>query len=213
MLDEAEAATLLRQAQDEQIEALARADAPAALRNALATVARRISIAEYAELMKRLLGERAWLLARIADEAGLKRLARRLRRRLQCELVPALDEASLRAAARALIEAGGKTDGARGETIAAWLAADSDRDDAAAPPIARCSSPTRARCARRWPPRPRSSAMPDIDDILRAEAERLECARGLALVELTSRCCGSVSTSPTAMPRPSGGAAGSTTTT
>ena len=43
------------------------------LRDALATVAGRISIAEYAELMTRLLGERAWLLARIGDEAGLKR--------------------------------------------------------------------------------------------------------------------------------------------
>ena len=76
VLDEAEAATLLRQAQDEQIEALARDDAPAELRDALATVAGRISVTEYAELMNRLLGERAWLLARIADEAGLKRAAR-----------------------------------------------------------------------------------------------------------------------------------------
>ena len=70
VLDEAEAQTLLRHAQDEQMEALARADAPADLVDALASVAGRISIAEYAELMTRLLGERAWLLARIGDEAG-----------------------------------------------------------------------------------------------------------------------------------------------
>ena len=47
------------------------------MRTALATVASRISVAEYAELMKRLLAERAWLLARIVDETGLKRLGRR----------------------------------------------------------------------------------------------------------------------------------------
>src|SRR3984957_9251618 len=73
VMDEAEAATLLRHAQDDQVEALAEPDAPELLRTALATVARRISVAEYAELMKRLLSERAWLLARIADEAGLKK--------------------------------------------------------------------------------------------------------------------------------------------
>src|SRR5205814_4356639 len=50
VLDEAEAATLLRGAQDEQIEALARTDAPEEVRTALDTVARRISLSEYAEL-------------------------------------------------------------------------------------------------------------------------------------------------------------------
>ena len=72
VLDEGDARTLLRQAQDEQMEALARRDAPPALADALAAVAGRISIAEYAELMTKLLGERAWLLARIGDEAGLQ---------------------------------------------------------------------------------------------------------------------------------------------
>ena len=38
-------------------------------------VAGRISVAEYAELMTKLLGERAWLLARIGDEAGLRQRA------------------------------------------------------------------------------------------------------------------------------------------
>ncbi|MDP1910558.1 MAG: UvrD-helicase domain-containing protein, partial [Hyphomicrobium sp.] len=71
VLDEGEAGTILKQAQDEQMAALARRDAPPSLRDALAAVAGRISIAEYDELMKKLLGERAWLLSRIADEAGL----------------------------------------------------------------------------------------------------------------------------------------------
>ena len=55
VLDEADAAALLRQAQDEQVEALARDDAPAALRDALAAVANKVSITEYAELMGKLL--------------------------------------------------------------------------------------------------------------------------------------------------------------
>src|SRR5215510_6418314 len=78
VLDEAEAQALLRHAQDEQMAALARDDAPADLRAALATVAGRIAVAEYAELMTQLLGERAWLLARIGDAAGLRRLRERL---------------------------------------------------------------------------------------------------------------------------------------
>src|SRR5687767_11768793 len=57
VLDEGEAGTILKQAQDEQMAALARRDAPLALRDALAAVAGRISITEYDELMKKLLGE------------------------------------------------------------------------------------------------------------------------------------------------------------
>ncbi len=184
VLDEAEATTLLRGAQDEQIEALARADAPEAVRTALDTVARRISISEYAELMKQLLGERAWLLARVANEAGLERLARRLRRRLQCELEPAIDEPGLRAAARALIEAGGKTDGARGETMAAWLAAGSDRD-AMLPAYRAVFFTGGGQLRKTLATKPVIKRMPGIEEILTAEAERLECARGAALVDLT----------------------------
>ena len=84
VLDEAEAQTLLRHAQDEQMEALARRDAPPPLVDALATVASKISIAEYAELMMKLLGERAWLLARIGDEAGLQRVRARLADEMGC---------------------------------------------------------------------------------------------------------------------------------
>src|ERR1700730_8569037 len=114
VLDEAEALTLLRHAQDEQMETLARCDAPPALVDALASVARRISITEFAELMTRLLGERAWLLARIGDEAGLRRVRARLAREMGCApddtaggltseacLDAAFDAAGLRAAAQA----------------------------------------------------------------------------------------------------------------
>ena len=113
VLDEADAQTLLRHAQDEQMEALARRDAPPALVDALASVANRISIAEYAELMTRLLGERAWLLARIGDEAGLRRGRARLAEEMGCSpddtadslrsnacLEAAFDSAGLHAAAR-----------------------------------------------------------------------------------------------------------------
>src|SRR4029453_14893840 len=114
-LDEADARTLLRQAQDEQMEALARPDAPGELAEALASVAGRISVTEYAELMTQLRGERAWLLAPIGDEAGLRRLRERLARELGCSpddsageltsgacLEAAFDAAALAAAARAL---------------------------------------------------------------------------------------------------------------
>ena len=77
--------------------------------------------------MTRLLSERAWLLARIGNEAGLEQLRRRLARRLRCEDPTADRRAALRSAARALIEAGGKTDGPRGRTIADWLDAGPDR--------------------------------------------------------------------------------------
>ena len=157
MLDEGDAQTLLRHAQDEQMEALARPDAPADLVDALAAVAGRISVTEYAELMTKLLGERAWLLARIGDEAGLRRLRERLARELGCSpddtagelaggacLEAAFDAAGLRAAARALAR-GGKTDASRAALIAEWLAAAEGRAAAAARPTAKCSSRTRAR--------------------------------------------------------------------
>jgi ATP-dependent helicase/nuclease subunit A len=182
VMDEAEAASLLRQARDEQVEALARPDAPPELRTALSAVAGRISVAEYAELMARLLGERAWLLARIGDETGLKRLGRQLRKRLQCEHVPALDEAALREAACALIEAGGKTDGPNGRVIADWLADSRDDLSAAYREVfftdkgqVRKTLASKGACKR----------LPGIIDILETEAARLECARGVALVELT----------------------------
>jgi len=184
VLDEAEAANLLRGAQDEQIEALARADAREEVRAALDTIARRISIAEYAKLMKGLLSERAWLLARVANDAGLRRLARRLRRRLQCEIEPAIDEPGLRAAASALIETGGKTDGAHGEKMAAWLAAGSDRDEML-PAYRTVFFTEKGPIRKKLATKPSIERLPKIDDILRAEAQRLEYVSGAALVELT----------------------------
>ncbi|HSI00350.1 MAG TPA: double-strand break repair helicase AddA [Reyranella sp.] len=184
VMEEAEASTLLHQAQDEQVEALAQTDAPEELRTALATVARRISVAEYAQLMTRLLSERAWLLHRLGDARGVGQLGRSLRRRLDCEKVPPIDEASLREAARALLEAGGKIDPGRGQSIAAWLAMGDERDDLQAAyrsvfftdrgPL-RSPLATRAAIKR----------LAGLEDILATEAARLECARGAALVELT----------------------------
>jgi ATP-dependent helicase/nuclease subunit A len=189
VMDEAEAATLLRQAQDAQIEALARDDAPTDLREALAVVAGRISIAEYAELMTKLLAERTWLLARIANAQGLARVHRQLMRRLGCEKDQDTqpDEAALRNAIRALAR-GGKTDSARAAAIAAWLDAGADR--------ASCLDAYRAafftekgEVRRTLASKAAVAIMADIDRVLRAEAERLgaeiDHARGRALAELT----------------------------
>jgi ATP-dependent helicase/nuclease subunit A len=183
VMDEAEAATLLRDAQDDQIGELARPEAPQLLATALATVARRISVAEYAELMARLLAERAWLLARIRDEAGLQRLGRQLRRRLDCEQVPPIDEAALREAARALIEAGGKTDGPRGQAIAGWLT--DSRDDLSAAYREVFFTSDKGQRRKSLATKAAVKRLPGLTDILDAEADRLEGARGVALVELT----------------------------
>ena len=189
VMDEAEAATLLRQAQDSQIEALSRDDAATDLREALAVVAGRISIAEYAELMTGLLAERAWLLARIANDEGLARLRRRLARRLGCDkdhdTKP--DEAALRAAIKALAR-GGKTDTARADAIAAWLDAGEDRAlclDAYCAAFFTEKGDVRKALASKAA----VAMMADIDRVLRTEAERMKAeidhARGRALVELT----------------------------
>ncbi|TAJ87694.1 MAG: double-strand break repair helicase AddA [Reyranella sp.] len=182
ILDEAEAQTILRRVQDEQMEALARSDAPPALAAALASVAAKVSIAEYAELMTRLLSERAWLLAHVVNEAGLARLGRRLRRQLNCERVPTLDEAALREAARNLIETGGKTDTPNGQKIASWLA--EDRNDLS-PAYRAVYFTSEGQVRKSLATKAAQKRLPGIVDILQAEAERLECARGQALVELT----------------------------
>lgn len=180
VLDEGEAAELLRHAQDEQVEALSRPDAPAALAAALAAVAGRISIAEFQELMTRLLGERAWLMAEIGGEDGLAALRRRLAQGLRCDVVPTFDEASMRAAARALIAAGGKTDPPRGEAIARRLETGEEGDDYRAV-FFTDKGELRARLATKAA----AKAMPNIEDVLADEAERQQCLRGIALVELT----------------------------
>ena len=75
VMDEAEAATLLRHAQDEQVESCR-------TRRRLARAARRAGHRRQPHLDRRirradgrLLGERAWLLERIGTPAGLKRVA------------------------------------------------------------------------------------------------------------------------------------------
>ncbi|WP_422033812.1 double-strand break repair helicase AddA [Reyranella sp.] len=182
ILDEAEAQTILRRVQNEQMEALARSDAPPALAAALALVAAKVSIAEYAELMTRLLSERAWLLARVVDEGGLAKLGARLRQQLECEGAASLDEAALREAARALIETGGKTDGPNGQRIAAWL--DGGLDDLS-PAYRGVFFTDKGQLRKTLATKAAQKRLPGIVEILQAEAARLECARGQALVDLT----------------------------
>jgi ATP-dependent helicase/nuclease subunit A len=199
ILDEAEAQTILRRVQDEQMEALARDDAPPALAAALASVAGKVSIAEYAELMTRLLSERAWLLARIGDEAGLDRVRAHLARAMGCSpddtaagltesacLDAAFDAAALREAARALAS-GGKQDKARSATIAEWLAT-SDRTAMLAV-YAQAFFTAKGEILARLATKAAIQAMPGIEDVLRGEAERLSRAldriNGAALVERT----------------------------
>ncbi|MCC8429640.1 double-strand break repair helicase AddA [Reyranella aquatilis] len=199
ILDEAEAQTILRRVQDEQMEALARSDAPPELAAALATVAGKVSIAEYAELMTRLLSERAWLLARIGDEAGLDRVRARIAKAMGCrpddtaaELTKsacvdsAFDAAALREAARALAS-GGKQDKIRSATIAEWLAA-SDRA-AMLPAYAQAFFTAKGEILARLATKAAIQAMPGIEDVLRGEAERLsrtlDRINGATLVEHT----------------------------
>jgi ATP-dependent helicase/nuclease subunit A len=200
VLDEGEAGTILKQAQDEQMATLARRDAPPALRDALAAVAGRISIAEYAELMQKLLGERAWLLARIADDAGLARERASLADAMgvapdatagaliaaACE-ESAFDGRGLRAAVRALAQ-GEKANKAYSELILQWLDRPDDRpallDGYRAVFFTQQGKP-RARIAGKAA----VTAMSDIDAVLRIESDRLEKihneVRGAVLVELT----------------------------
>jgi ATP-dependent helicase/nuclease subunit A len=200
VLDEAEALTLLRHAQDEQMEALARPDAPRPLVDALATVASKISIAEYAELMMKLLGERAWLLGRIGDEAGLRRVRARLADEMGCSvedtaggltsqacLEAAFDAAALGAAARALAK-GGKTDVSRARLIADWLA-DAEGRPSHLPAYNRAFFTDKGSILKRLATKAAIEAMPDIEEVLQKEAERLatllDRVNGAALVERT----------------------------
>ena len=185
VLDEADAAALLRVAQEEQIEALAAPDAPASLKEALAAVANKVSVAEYAQLMAQLLRERAWLLSRIADEKGLRRVRRLLTDRLQCAAPSAIDEQGLRAAARALVEAGGKNDPRRGATIAAWLDADEEERITLAENYRSVFFTGTGNIRKTLAGKAAAGRLEDIEPILIQEAERLDCLRGQELVELT----------------------------
>ncbi|MFO1080162.1 MAG: double-strand break repair helicase AddA [Reyranellaceae bacterium] len=199
VLDEADAQGLLRQAQDEQLVALARPDAPADLAAALATVAARVSVAEYATLMTTLLTERAWLLSRVGDAAGLQRLRRQLAQEMGCQaddtadsvseagcLESAFDAAGLAAAVTAL-SAGSAGDIERAGLIAEWLEADSRRLGLARYATAYFTAAGSVR--KRLATKAAIKAMPGLEEVLRREAERLatllDRVNGAALVERT----------------------------
>jgi ATP-dependent helicase/nuclease subunit A len=184
VLDEAEAQALLRQAFYEQTTALGRRDAPPELAAALAAVAGKISSTEYAELMTRLLGERAWLLARLGNEAGLQRLRANLARKLGCsaEETPecvlekacrevAFDAVKLQQAAGALMK-GSDADVARASMLLEWLAdleARPDRFSQYCKAFLTKDGTIQARLATKAV----QKVMPDVVEVLRAEAERV----------------------------------------
>ncbi len=199
ILDEAEAQTLLRRAQDEQLDTLARPDAPQPLVDALAAIAGSVSIDSYDGLMKELLGERAWLLSRVGSDGGLASMHADLCTAMGCApedtaegllragcAETAFDAAGLRAAAVALLR-GAKTDKERSASLLAWLDAD-DREPLlesyreaflTQKGLIRSTLATKAAKA----------AMPGIEDVLRTEAERLivlqDRINGASLVERT----------------------------
>ena len=200
VLDEGDAATLLKQAENDQMETLVGRDAPPPLKEALAAVAGRVSITEYTELMKKLLGERAWLMSRIADEAGLARERARLAKALGCDpkdsaeaimaaacTDAAFDAASLRAAAAALGK-GEKQNKEMSSTLSRWLATPDARremiEDYRAIFFTDKGTPRKTIAGKAA-----VKAMPDIDRVLRAEGERIlaaiERANGAALVDST----------------------------
>ncbi|CAN5842452.1 double-strand break repair helicase AddA [soil metagenome] len=200
ILDEADAQALLRAAQDEQMAALAGHDASPSLVDALASVAGRISIAEYADLMTRLLSERAWLLARIGDEAGLRRVREQLAEEMGCSvddtaggltsdacLEAAFDAAGLREAVAALGKSG-KKDAERARLIADWLAAGEDRPNLLSS-YGRAFFTAKGEILARLATKAAIQAMPGVEDVLRDEAKRLsqvlDRINGAALVERT----------------------------
>jgi ATP-dependent helicase/nuclease subunit A len=201
VLDEGDAATLLSQSKNDQMEALARTDAPAPLREALATVAGRVSMAEYTELMAKLLGERAWLLSHFNDEAGVARERARLAKALGVGATEseagilssacadtAFDAKLLRTAALALAK-GGKSDAERSEGIVRWL----DRQEAARADdldgYCKAFFTQEGRILARLATKAALQEMPTLVEVLRVEAERiasvLDRANGAALVERT----------------------------
>ena len=180
VLDEGEAQTLLRHAQDEQMEALARPDAPA-------DAGRRAGFRRRPDLDRRVrraddaaAGERAWLLARIGDEAGpATRCARGWPRELGCapdDTAGELDErclprsgircGGLRAAARALAR-GSKTrrHARRADRRVAGGVRRAGR--AAAPPTREVFFTAKGEILKRLASKAAIAAMPDIEDVLR----------------------------------------------
>ncbi len=95
-----------------------------------------------------------------------------------------MDEPALRSAARALIEAGG-SDGSRGSTMAQWLELDEDRPALSAAYCSVFFTETTGLLRARLATNAAIKRMPDIVEVLQAEADRLECMRGVDLVRMT----------------------------
>jgi ATP-dependent helicase/nuclease subunit A len=150
--------------------------------------------------MMKLLGERAWLLARIGDEVGLRRVRVRLAKEMGCSaddtadglmnnacLEVAFDSAGLRAAAQALAK-GGKQDVQRAAVLAEWLA-EAGKRPALLPTYAKAFFTAKGEVLARLATKAAVKAMPGIEDVLRSEAERLaqvlDRLNGAALVERT----------------------------
>jgi ATP-dependent helicase/nuclease subunit A len=156
---------------------------------------------EYTELMAKLLGERAWLMSRIGDEAGLARECTRLAEALGVDpqdsetaiLASACAEAAfdaklLRTAARALAR-GGTSDATRGELILRWLDCEEAERAAGLDTYCKAFFTQERKILARLATKPALKAMPGLTEVLSAEAGRiaavLDRAKGAALVELT----------------------------
>ena len=151
--------------------------------------------------MTQLLGERAWLLARIGDDAGLRALRERLASELGCApddtagqlasdacLDRAFDATALQAAARVLAR-GSKTDASRATLIAEWLADAAGRPQRLTSSYSEAFFTDKGAILKRLASKAAIEAMPDIEEVLRREAERLAAVldriNGAALVERT----------------------------
>ena len=200
VLDEGDAETLLKQAENDQMAALAGSDGPPALRDALAAVAAKVSITEYTELMAKLLGERAWLVSRLGDEVGLTRERARLAKALGVEpgdsaatiLSSACTEAAfdaklLRVAAKALAK-GGTGDAARSTIILHSLEDEAVRTHGF-DTYCKAFFTQEGKILARLATKAALKEMPDLAEVLRSEAERIAAiidrANGANLVERT----------------------------
>jgi ATP-dependent helicase/nuclease subunit A len=200
VLDERQAGELLQQAQDQQLALLVGDNPPQGLAAALATVAARVSEAEYVDIMGKLLAERSRVSRLARDEAALTGYIRRLRRQLDlpedgtaAELLAAgcadaaFEREALIRAVRAL-ENGGKSDKERAACVAAWLADPEHRADSFDTYFWAFFTQKR-EIVKNLASQRVQRAMPDIVEALTREAARLQdldnTCRSLRLVEFT----------------------------
>ena len=183
VMDDRSAAELLAEA---RLQTLTRARAAADdLGQALAEVTRHAGEQSFGELMQALTAERGRLAQMIETAGGLAAYLDRLHRELgvwpdeteggliaQACQERAIDGGALRHAAGALLAGSGKTDVARGEILADWLASPETR---AANFQAYCAAFLTADGEPRKALATKSvlAADPDVEDILRAEQARL----------------------------------------